>query len=82
MRGDGCNFCAHTGYLERIGVYELMPVTDEIRELILDRASHDEIRKLARAEGMRTLQEEAVRLVETGVTTSAEVMRSIYVVGV
>ena len=81
LRGAGCNFCAHTGYMERIGVYELLPVTDSIRELILDRASHDEIRKLARSEGMRTLQEEAVRLVESGVTTLAEVLRAIYVVG-
>jgi len=81
VRGAGCNFCGHTGYLERIGVYELMTVTDSIRELILDRASHDELRKLARAEGMRTLQEEAVRLVESGVTNLAEVLRSIYVVG-
>ena len=61
VRGAGCNFCAHTGYLERIGVYELLPVTDEVRELIVERAPHDEMRKLARAEGMRTLQEEAVR---------------------
>jgi type IV pilus assembly protein PilB len=81
MRGAGCNFCAHTGYLERIGVYEMMEVTDSVRELILDRASHDELRKLARAEGMRTLQEEAIRLVENGVTNLAEVLRSIYVVG-
>jgi type IV pilus assembly protein PilB len=81
MRGAGCNFCAHTGYLERIGVYEMMQVTDSVRELILDRASHDELRKLARSEGMRTLQEEAVRLVENGVTNLAEVLRSIYVVG-
>jgi type IV pilus assembly protein PilB len=81
VHGAGCNFCAHTGYLDRIGVYELMPVTDSVRELILDRASHDEIRKLARAEGMRTLQEEGLRLVEAGVTNLAEVLRSIYVVG-
>jgi type IV pilus assembly protein PilB len=81
VRGTGCNFCSHTGYLERIGVYELMPVTDAVRELILDRGSHDDIRKLARAEGMHTLQEEAVRLVETGVTNLSEVLRTIYVVG-
>ena len=81
-RGAGCNFCAQTGYLERVGVYELMPVTDALRELIVDRAPHAEIRKLARSEGMRTLQEEAVRLVESGVTNLAEVLRSIYVVGV
>jgi type IV pilus assembly protein PilB len=81
VRGAGCNFCTQTGYLERIGVYEMMPITDGIRELILDRASHDDVRKLARSEGMRTLQQESVRLVEARVTNLAEVMRSIYVVG-
>jgi type IV pilus assembly protein PilB len=81
VRGAGCNFCARTGYLERIGVYEMMPVTDAIRDLVLSRASHDEFRKVARYEGMRTLQEEAARLVEAGVTNLGEVLRSIYVVG-
>jgi type IV pilus assembly protein PilB len=59
----------------------MMPVTDAIRELIIDRASHDEVRKLARSEGLRTLQEESMRLVETGVTNLAEVLRTIYVAG-
>jgi type IV pilus assembly protein PilB len=81
IRGRGCNFCAQTGFLERTGVYEMMPVSDRIRELIVERGSHDEIRKTARSEGMRTLQEEAARLVESGVTTLAEVLRSIYVIG-
>ncbi|MDQ1465053.1 MAG: hypothetical protein QOC73_1994, partial [Actinomycetota bacterium] len=80
--GAGCNFCANTGYLERIGVYELMPVTDSVRELVVDRASHDELRKMARSQGMSTLLEEAVRLIGEGVTTVAEVMRAIYIVGV
>jgi type IV pilus assembly protein PilB len=79
VRGTGCNFCTQTGYLERIGVYEMMVVTDGIRQSILDRASHADVRKLARAEGMRTLQEESMRLVETGVTNLAEVQRSIFV---
>ena len=80
--GVGCHFCAHTGYLERIGVYELLTVTDEVRELVIDRAPHDEMRKLACSQGMRTLQEEAALLVRNGATTAAEVMRSIYVAGV
>lgn len=80
--GVGCNFCAHTGYLERIGVYELLVVTDEVREMIVDRVPHEEMRKLAISQGMQTLQEQAVRLVMQGTTTAAEVMRSIYVVGV
>ncbi len=81
VRGAGCNFCAHTGYLDRIGVYEMMPITDGIRELVLRRAPHGEIHERARAEGMRTLQDEALRLVQTGVTNPAEVLRSIYLAG-
>jgi type IV pilus assembly protein PilB len=81
-RGTGCNFCAHTGYLDRVGVYEMMPVTERIRELIVERASTDEIRKVARTDGMQTLLEEAAGLVRSGVTTTAEVMRSVYVTGV
>ncbi|GAA3523202.1 GspE/PulE family protein [Nocardioides daeguensis] len=82
LHGTGCHLCAHTGYLERIGVYEMLVVTDEVRELIVDRAPQDLMRKLARNQGMRTLQEQAVRLVSDGTTTAAEVMRSIYVAGV
>ncbi|KRC57062.1 pilus assembly protein PilB [Nocardioides sp. Root79] len=82
QHGTGCHFCAHTGYLERIGVYEMLVITDEVRELIVDRAPHDQMRKLARNQGMRTLQEQAAQLVTHGTTTAAEVMRSIYVAGV
>jgi type IV pilus assembly protein PilB len=80
-RGRGCTFCAHTGFMDRIGVYEMMPVTDAIRELVVERAPHDQVRKLARSEGMRTLPEEAGRLVQAGVTTLDEVLRTIYVMG-
>ncbi len=79
--GTGCNFCAHTGYLDRVGVYEIMPVTEPLRQLLVERAPHDEVRKLARMQGMQTLLEEAARLVRSGVTTTAEVMRALYVVG-
>jgi len=81
-RGVGCQICSQTGFLERIGVYELLVVTDAVRELIVDQAPQDEMRKLAQHQGMRTLQEQAVRLVQDGTTTAAEVMRSIYVAGV
>jgi type IV pilus assembly protein PilB len=81
VHGAGCHLCAHTGFLERIGVYELLAITDEVRELIVDRAPQDEMRKLAQHQGMRTLQEQAARLVQEGTTTAAEVMRSIYVAG-
>ena len=81
VHGKGCNFCSQTGFLDRIGVYELLEITDGVRELIVEKGSHEELRQLCRAEGMRTLQEESVRLVTEGVTTAAEVMRSIYVMG-
>ena len=76
--GTGCNFCSRTGYLERIGVYELLPITPEIKRLVVGWATHDEIRRLAVSQGMRTLQDEALRLVETDVTTISEVVRAIY----
>ncbi|HEX9968981.1 MAG TPA: GspE/PulE family protein, partial [Acidimicrobiales bacterium] len=76
--GEGCNFCAKTGYLDRIGVYELLEVTERMKELVLRGAGHDEIRSLAIEQGMRTLRQEAVRLVEEDMTTIAEVMRTIY----
>jgi len=81
VHGTGCNFCARTGYLDRVGVYEMLPISPRIRELVLASASHADIRRAARSEGMRTLPEEAARLVRAGITTTAEVLRSVYVTG-
>lgn len=77
--GAGCNFCAHTGYSDRIGVYELLKVGEEIRELVVKQAPQDELRSAATFHGMRTLRDQALRLVEQDVTTVAEVLRTIYV---
>lgn len=76
--GEGCTFCADTGYSDRIGVYELLVMTPELRQLIVERPSHQAIRDLAIAQGTRTLRMEAARLVESGTTTIAEIIRSIY----
>ena len=81
VRGAGCAFCSQTGYYDRVGVYELMSVSDSIREMIVDHAHQADVRKVAQAEGMRSLTEEAARLVAEGTTTLTEVLRSIYVVG-
>ena len=78
-RGEGCNFCGGTGYLDRIGVYELLTMTDEIRQLLLERPSARQLREAATRDGMSTLREEGIRLVTEDVTTVAEVMRAIYV---
>ncbi len=78
-RGTGCNFCSDTGYSDRIGVYELMQVTEEMRQLVVEpHPSHDEMRALAIKQGMRPLREQGVALVQDDVTTIAEVVRTIY----
>lgn len=76
--GTGCNFCSDTGYQDRIGVYELLEMTPEIRRLIVGWATQEELRNLAQKQGMRTLRTEAVNLVAQDVTTVAEVIRSLY----
>jgi type IV pilus assembly protein PilB len=76
--GEGCNLCAGTGYSERIGVYELLRITPEIKRLVVGWATQEELRRMAVSQGMRTLQDEALHLVENDVTTIAEIVRSIY----
>ncbi len=78
VRGAGCNFCSGTGYQERIGVYELLRVTPEIKRLVVGWATQDELRRLAQRQGMRSLRQEAIDLVAQDVTTVSEVIRSIY----
>jgi type IV pilus assembly protein PilB len=76
--GTGCTFCAETGYQDRVGVYELLRMTPAMKRLVAKQPSYDDVRELAAAQGTRTLREEAMRLVTQGVTTIAEVVRSIY----
>ncbi len=78
VAGRGCNFCSHTGYQDRVGVYELLVMTPEIRRLVVGWATQEELRALAVKQGMRTLRQEAIHLVEQNVTTIAEVFRSVY----
>jgi type IV pilus assembly protein PilB len=79
-RGEGCNFCTGTGYRDRIGVFELLRITPELKRLIVGWATQDELRRLAQQQGMRTLREEAVDLIARDVTTISEVVRSIYAI--
>ena len=78
FQGTGCNFCSDTGYQDRIGVYELLHITPEIKRLVVGWATQEELKRLAVAQGMRTLQQEAVALVDRDVTTLSEVIRTIY----
>ncbi len=77
-RGAGCNYCAGTGYRDRIGVYELLRITPELRRLIVGWATTEELRRLAVAQGMRTMLREAMALVENDVTTVPEVMKTLF----
>ncbi len=74
-KGRGCEKCNGSGYSGRQGLYEVMPITPEIRELILDRAATTEIRHMATKLGMLTLREDGLIKVAKGVTTVEEVLR-------
>ncbi|HUG39520.1 MAG TPA: GspE/PulE family protein [Longimicrobiales bacterium] len=73
--GQGCEDCRGTGFLGRTGVYELLRVTDAVREEVQRRAGSRGLRRLAVEAGMRTLREDGLRLVREGWTTPAEVVR-------
>ena len=71
----GCVRCAQTGYRGRIGLYEVMPMSDELRMLILEKRPAEELRDAAQAEGMRTLREDGLEKIRAGITSVAEVLR-------
>ncbi len=75
VEGAGCEQCAHTGYRGRSGIYELLPVTDTVKGLVLERASSGMIKDAAVKQGMRTLRDDGWRNVRTGVTTVSEIVR-------
>jgi type IV pilus assembly protein PilB len=74
-KGRGCERCNNTGYKGRVGLYEVMEITDELRELILVGASALELRRKAIDEGMITLRRSGLHKVMDGVTTIEEVAR-------
>ncbi len=75
VQGAGCRACGDTGYRGRLGVYEVLEVTDEIRGMIAAHAASDEIARAARRAGMRTLAEDAARKAAAGLTTLEEALR-------
>jgi type IV pilus assembly protein PilB len=74
-RGKGCPNCNNTGYSGRQGLYEVMPVSPAIRQMILDRASVEQIKHQAMAEGMLSLRQDAMLKLRAGSTTVEEVLR-------
>jgi len=78
LYGTGCATCAYTGYVGRTGIFEILVVSDGIRALITNRANSNEIRSLAFEEGMRSMMNDGMRKVQSGITTPSEVLRSAY----
>ena len=75
FRGKGCPVCNHSGFSGQVGIFELLRVTESVRELILKSALASQIRKVAIKEGMVTMFEDGLRKVESGVTSIEEVLR-------
>jgi type IV pilus assembly protein PilB len=73
--GKGCARCNNSGYKGRTGIYELLEITDDVRDMITSDASVDDIRNFARSQGMTTLRESGLKLIFDGVTTIDEVVR-------
>ena len=79
VRGIGCNYCSDTGYRERVGVYEVLGISDEVRKIVVAGGTPQEVRQVAIEQGMRTMGNEAAALVADDVTTIDEIRRTVYV---
>ncbi len=75
VKGKGCNHCNNTGYLGRIGIYEVLPISEQLAKLVLEHAPLNEIEKEAEAEGMITMKQDGYMKALEGITTIEEVLR-------
>lgn len=73
--GAGCDFCGQTGFSGRTGIYEILPVDGEIRQMIVDKASSDVIKEAARVQGIRSMLDDGWEKIVAGRTTPEEVLR-------
>ncbi|MBI3326187.1 MAG: hypothetical protein HYZ81_05745, partial [Nitrospinae bacterium] len=76
--GAGCEECYHTGYLGRSGIFEILKVSDTLKQLITERASEKGIQEVAIREGMSTLRQSGIKKILQGMTTPQEVMREVF----
>ena len=74
-KGNGCKVCHDTGYSGRLGVFEVLEVTKDMRKLIAKNADSDEINSLAVSEGMNSMLDDGLQKVLKGMTTIEEVLR-------
>jgi general secretion pathway protein E len=76
--GDGCGVCRETGFSGRVGIFELLLLTDDLREAIVSRSSRSVLHRLAREAGMVSMVDDGRTKVSTGITTAEEVARIIH----
>jgi len=79
FKGKGCDICGHTGYKGRVGVYEVLTVNDELRHLIAEGSDTQVIRQAAIKNGMKTLKDYCLILLQEGLTSMDEVLRTVIV---
>jgi type IV pilus assembly protein PilB len=75
FRAQGCAACSNTGYRGRFGLYEVMPMSEEIERLTVERASADAVRSVAIQQGMKTLREDGLDKAAAGITSLEEIAR-------
>jgi type IV pilus assembly protein PilB len=75
MYGKGCDYCNNTGYRGRLGLFEMMVMNDELRDLVMKDASTNVLRNTSRKLGMRTLREAGLLSIFEGITTVEEVVK-------
>ncbi|MBI4307658.1 MAG: type II/IV secretion system protein, partial [Chloroflexi bacterium] len=76
--GRGCNMCSRTGYIGRIGVFEILTVNDSIRKLVQSGSTAEEIKAEAVRAGMVTLRRDGMLKARDGLTSPREVMRNVF----
>jgi general secretion pathway protein E len=80
-KGNGCHLCANTGYRGRVGVFEMLVVTEGIQKMLIDRAAAGELREQAIREGIYSMKRDGLQKVKEGITTFEEVMGSVFTLG-
>ncbi len=75
FKGAGCNSCSNTGYKGRVGLFEFMIMDDELRTMIMENKTTDELRNKAREKGMRLLRDSGIEFIYDGTTTAEEIIR-------
>jgi len=77
-KGEGCNFCTDTGYLGRVGIFEVLASTEEVKQLLIGGATAAQIRDQAIKDGMVSLMHDGMLKVKEGITTVSEVLRNVF----